>query len=224
MPSSRRATAACRIAGWKVAAKQKVMPASSATAATRSGVRSRRMPSCSSTSAEPDFEDADRLPCLTTRAPAPAATIAAIVEMLTDIERSPPVPTTSSSRPGIESGVATAYIASTRPRTSSMVSPLARSATAKPAICAGVASPESSSPIAQAVWSASRSVPATSAPRTSGQCRHVLAGTRERSSETTVSASWIGSSGCGTAASARDQVASQASCGRPVSTTTGGHW
>ncbi len=40
----------------------------------------------------------------------------------------------------------------------------------------------------------------------------------------TVSASWIGSSGWGTAASARDQVASQASCGRPVSTTTGGHW
>ena len=35
----------------------------------------------------------------------------------------------------------------------------------------------------------------------------------------TVSASWIGSIGCGTAASARDQVASQASCGRPVSTS-----
>ena len=57
-----------------------------------------------------------------------------------------------------------------------------------------------------------------------GVLAHVLAGTRARSSETTVSASWIGSSGCGTAASARDQVASQASCGRPVSTTTGGHW
>ncbi len=169
MPSSRRATAACRIAGWKVAAKQKVMPASSATSATRAGVRSSRIPSCSSTSAEPDFDEADRLPCLTTRAPAPAATIAAIVEMLTDIDRSPPVPTTSSRRPGIESGVATAYIASTRPRTSSVVSPLARSATAKPAIWAGVASPDSSSPIAQAVCAASRSVPATSAPRTSGQ-------------------------------------------------------
>ena len=228
MPSSRRGTAACRIAGWKAAAKQKVMPASSATAATRSGGRSSRMPSSSSTSAEPDCEDAERLPCLTTRAPAPAATIAAIVEMLTDIDRSPPVPTTSSSRPGTESGVATAYIASTRPLTSSMVSPLARSATAKPAIWAGVASPARISPIAQAVCSALRSWPATSAVRTSGQpgsvTGHVLAGTRDRSSETTVSASWIGSSGCGTAASARDQVASQASCGRPVSTSTGGHW
>ncbi len=40
----------------------------------------------------------------------------------------------------------------------------------------------------------------------------------------TASASWIGSIGCGTAASARDQVASQASWGRPVSTSSGGHW
>ena len=53
---------------------------------------------------------------------------------------------------------------------------------------------------------------------------HVLAGTCERSSDTTVSASWIGSSGWGTAASARDHVASQASWGRPVRTTIGGHW
>ena len=56
MPSSRRGTAACRRAGWKAAAKQNVMPASSATAATRSAGRSSRMPSASSTSAEPAFE------------------------------------------------------------------------------------------------------------------------------------------------------------------------
>ena len=95
------------------------------------------MPSCSSTSALPAFEEAERLPCLTTVTPAPAATIAAIVEMFTENDRSPPVPTTSSTRPPTTSGVAAAYIASTRPSISSMVSPLARSATAKPAIWAG---------------------------------------------------------------------------------------
>lgn len=51
-----------------------------------------------------------------------------------------------------------------------------------------------------------------------------VAGTRERSRATTASASWIGSIGWGTAASARDHVASHASWGRPVSTTIGGHW
>ncbi len=157
MPSSRRGTAACRSAGWKAAAKQNVMPTCSASRATRSGGRSRRIPSASSTSAEPAWLEAERLPCLTTRAPAPAATIAAMVEMLTLMERSPPVPTTSSARPGMASGVATAYIASRRPVTSSMVSPLARRATARPAIWAGVAAPASTSPIAQAVWSVVRS-------------------------------------------------------------------
>ncbi len=169
MPSSRRGTAAWRMAGWKAAEKQKVMPASTPTSATRAGGRSSLIPSASRTSAEPDCDEAERLPCLATGAPAPAATIAAIVEMFTDIERSPPVPTTSSSRPGTSMGLARASIASARPRTSSMVSPLARSATAKAAIWAGVASPASSSPIAQAVWSAARSVPATRAPRTSDQ-------------------------------------------------------
>ena len=140
-PSSLRAVAACRRAGWKAAAKQKVMPASSATRPTSAAGRSSRMPSCSSTSALPALEDAERLPCLTTVTPAPAATMAAIVEMLTEKERSPPVPTTSRVRPGTESGVAAAYIASTRPSISATVSPLARSATAKPAIWAGVASP-----------------------------------------------------------------------------------
>ena len=90
------------------------------------------------------------------------------------MDRSPPVPTTSSSRPGTLIGVACAYIAATRPVISSTVSPLARSDTAKPAIWAGVASPERISPIAQVVWSALRSVRATSAPSTSGQV--VMAG------------------------------------------------
>jgi hypothetical protein len=169
MASSRRGTAAWRSAGWNAAAKQKVIPTCSARRATWSGGRSSRMPSASSTSAEPAWLEADRLPCLTTRAPAPAATIAAMVEMFTLIDRSPPVPTTSSDRPGMVSRVATSYIASSRPVTSSIVSPLLRRATAKPAIWAGVAAPASTSPIAQAVWSLVRSRRWTRAPRTSPQ-------------------------------------------------------
>ena len=83
------------------------------------------------------------MPCLTTVAPAPAATIAAIEEMLTDMDRSPPVPTMSRSRPGTLSDAPAAYIASIRPLSSVTVSPLARSATAKPAIWDGLASPAS---------------------------------------------------------------------------------
>ena len=49
----------------------------------RPGGRSSTTPRCSSTSAAPHEDDAARLPCLTTRAPAAAATIAAIVETLT---------------------------------------------------------------------------------------------------------------------------------------------
>ncbi len=122
---------------------------------------------------------------------------------------------------------AAASIASTRPVTSSMVSPLARSATAKPAIWAGVASPAEH--LAHrpgglgGVEVGAGDEGARGPPASCGSRRHgAQAGTRERSSATTASASRIGSIGCGTAASARDQVASQASCGRPVSTRTGG--
>ena len=48
------------------------MPASRTHAATPSGVCSIATPSNSSTSAAPDFDDADRLPCLQTGAPAAA--------------------------------------------------------------------------------------------------------------------------------------------------------
>jgi hypothetical protein len=127
------------------------------------------MPSASRTSAEPDCEDAERLPCLTTRAPAPAATMADIVEMLTDIERSPPVPTTSSRRPGTEMGFAAASMAAAKPETSSIVSPLARSATTNAATWTGVAAPAKTSSEAQRACSVVRSLPATSVERTSGQ-------------------------------------------------------
>ena len=75
-------------------------------AAEPRGVRSSTTPSASSTSAAPQAEDAARLPCLTTLAPAAAATIAAMVEMLTVFDRSPPEPTTSTAGPPISIGVA----------------------------------------------------------------------------------------------------------------------
>ncbi len=62
------------------------------TRATPIGPSSIATPSASSTSAEPQRDDAARLPCFTTRAPAPAAISAAIVETFTVPERSPPVP------------------------------------------------------------------------------------------------------------------------------------
>src|SRR2546422_3843541 len=51
-----------------------------------------RTPSASSTSAEPHLDVNDRLPCLATTAPAPAATNAAAVEILKVETTPPPVP------------------------------------------------------------------------------------------------------------------------------------
>src|SRR5438132_959796 len=72
----------------------KPTPVSPMQAATCAGVSRIFAPSASSTSALPDFDDTERLPCLATRAPAPAATNIAAVEMLNVCEASPPVPTT----------------------------------------------------------------------------------------------------------------------------------
>ena len=174
--------------------------------ARRPGRRAGRAgcPSASSTSAEPDCDDAERLPCLTTRAPAPAATIAAIVEMLTDIDRSPPVPTTSSSRPGTEIGVGAGVHRLDEAGASPRWSRPWRAARRRSRRSAtGVASPARISPIAQAVWSAVRSLPRDQGGEHVGPGgrRHAVdqavAGTRERSSATTASASWTGSIGCG---------------------------
>ena len=72
---------------------------------TASGSRSTLTPSASSTSAEPDFEVAERLPCLATAQPAAAATRAAVVETL-KVEGPPPVPavSTRSARLGVDRG------------------------------------------------------------------------------------------------------------------------
>ncbi len=152
MPSWRRAREACLSAGWKVGAKQKVMPTSSATRATAAGGRSMATPSSSRTSAAPVEEEAARPPCLTTLAPAAAATMAAMVEMLTVFARSPPVPTRSTVSPGILIAEVPASRPSARPATSAMVSPLARRATAKAAIWASVAVPDMIWDMAQAAW------------------------------------------------------------------------
>ena len=78
----------------------------------------------------------------------------AIVEMFTECEPSPPVPTRSVTGPGMLIGVACASMAAARPDISAAVSPLARSATPNPAICAGVAAPSMISFMAQAACSA----------------------------------------------------------------------
>ena len=132
----------------------------------------------------PHRDDAERLPCLMTRTPAPAATIAAMVEMFTVWAMSPPVPTTSTaaraesapSTPPRSTRTAAASIASTRPAISAAVSPLARRAIAKAAICAAVASPATISPIAQAVSGAESSSRRSSAVNRLGQVRSPTTG------------------------------------------------
>ena len=131
-------------------------------------------PRASTTSADPHFELMLRLPCLATRTPAPAATSAVAVEMLNVPLASPPVPLVSTrdsstndaspedssanaSRPvpvtaasaarSIGSGAAAARIASANPTISSTVSPFILKAINKPAICASVHLPPSTSAI-----------------------------------------------------------------------------
>src|SRR3954464_3306463 len=121
------------------------------------------MPSASSRSAEPHADDAARLPCLTTRAPAAATTTAAIVEMLTVCARSPPLPQVSTTGPATCNGGACSSIASARPSTSSSVSPFARRAVTNPASCTGLASPVIASLIAHRVAALSSDSPRNNA-------------------------------------------------------------
>ena len=75
--------------------------------------------------AAPDLEDAARLPCLTTLAPAAEAMMAAVVEILIVWAPSPPVPTVSTARSVMEIGAECSYIWATSAPTSSLVSPFA---------------------------------------------------------------------------------------------------
>ncbi len=92
-------------------------------------------PSASSRSAEPHLLVLERLPCLATAQPAPAATSAAVVETL-KVEGPPPVPavSTRSSR-FVATGAASARIVRASPTSSGTVSPLARRAIRKAPVC-----------------------------------------------------------------------------------------
>ena len=161
-----------RMAGWKVLAKAKPIRCSATWAARRSGVISMSTPRSSSTSKAPEVDDARRLPCLQTVAPAPAATKQAMVETFSAAWRRttpPPVPTMSIVPSGRIRGSAAATMALTSPVVSSAVSPLTFSPTRKPAICAGSASPLRISVRMASVSSADRCSPSQRRSRRPGQ-------------------------------------------------------
>ena len=171
VPSWLRTGAAKRMAGWKRWAKQKPMPTSRTQRATPSGPRSITTPSVSSTSTDPHFDDAARPPCLATRAPDAAVTIAAMVETFTVPAPSPPVPqvsTSGTSRSERSTRSANSSIVRTRAASSAAVSPLARRPTANAAIWASVASPDRISDIACSIRSSGRSSRRSRRPMTSG--------------------------------------------------------
>ncbi|BBX45184.1 hypothetical protein GCM10009641_22250 [Mycobacterium cookii] len=108
---------------------------------------------------------------MTTGTPLAATTIAAIVDKLTVLTPSPPVPTTSTvSVPirSVGSGRACVSITSANSATSSAVGAFIVSATAKAAIWAGVAEPVMICSIAQPAAPRGRSRPAVKTPRTRG--------------------------------------------------------
>ncbi len=120
------------------------MPTSATLRATSSGPRSIRTPSASRVSAPPDSEDAARLPCLITGTPQAATTMAAMVDRLTVLAPSPPVPTMSTVwLPICSVGTRRACdsMMSASSPTSDEVGRFIFMATANPAIWAGVATP-----------------------------------------------------------------------------------
>ena len=80
--SSLRTGTTKRVAPWCAGANMKPKPTSRMQRPTAPGSRSMRAPSASSRSAEPQSEVAERLPCLATAQPAPAAIRAAVVDTL----------------------------------------------------------------------------------------------------------------------------------------------
>src|SRR3954454_11703534 len=125
--------------------------------ATASGLRSMRTPSASRRSAEPESPVAERLPCLATAHPWPAAIRAAVVDKL-NVGLPPPVPAVSirSSRPA-STGVANARMVVARPTSSSIVSPLVRRAIRMPEVSTSEALPAMISASTAAVCSELRS-------------------------------------------------------------------
>src|SRR5207248_4239027 len=147
---------------------------SSTQQATPSAPRSIRTPRASSTSALPHALDAARFPCLATRPPAAAVTIALTVEMLKLLERSPPVPTMSIASDATVTRTATSRSAEAQPAISSIVSPrMCRAASSAPS-CAGVASPAMTEDIAPRASSRVRVRPAAMMPSASRASKEVL--------------------------------------------------
>src|SRR4029450_10474855 len=138
------------------------MPPSSRQRATWAGPSSRLTPSVSTTSAEPHKDDTERLPCLATLTPAPAATNAVAVETLKVPEASPPVPHVSINisrsvpvAPTTSPSCARTFttfcrITWAKPISSSTISPFIRSAVRNAAIWALVAAPDMMASIAAA--------------------------------------------------------------------------
>src|SRR4051794_28326890 len=156
--SSLRTGTTNRVAPWWAGANMNPNPTSLIQRETASGLRSMRTPSASSTSAEPESPVAERLPCLATAHPWPAAISAAVVETL-NVGRPPPVPAVSisSSARSVATGVANARIVVANPTSSSIVSPLVRSATSTPAVSISDALPAMISASTSAVCSDVRS-------------------------------------------------------------------
>ena len=136
------------------------MPSSRTVRSTPLPSRPGTTPKASRKSEAPDLDETARLPCLTTRAPAAAAMIAAVVEMLIVCAPSPPVPTVSTARSAISMGAACAYISATSAPTSSAVSPLALSASRKLLIDSTSALPLNISRMTNRICSGSKSLPA----------------------------------------------------------------
>ena len=203
--SSRRGTAVWRIPGWNTGAKQKAIPAAATHGATAAGRQVDGDAERLEQVGRPAGRRRGPVPVLDHRhARRPATTRAAIVEMLTVLARSPPVPHVSTARTGTSTRGARSSMASTSPATSSGVSPLARSATRKPATWTGEASPSMISRIAQVVSSAAQRLPGEQADQQVGPGGHAplerRTGTRDsrrRSCSTTAVVSSGASTGCG---------------------------
>ena len=151
------------MARWWRGANMKPMPASAMQRLTRAGVMSMATPSASSTSALPQRLVAERLPCLATVTPAPAAIRAAAVEMLKVWAPSPPVPQVSRMTSASTSTFSTrSVMARAMPTISSAVSPFTRSAESRAAVWASPTPPPMISSTTPRASSSRRSPPALS--------------------------------------------------------------
>jgi hypothetical protein len=151
-PICLRAGTAWRVATCAAGANKNPIPTSRIAWPMRVKGTSMRTPSASSTSAEPLRELAARFPCLATRAPAAAATIAAAVEILNVPDPSPPVPHVSTmcsgrSWPSAKTGAACRRIAVANPTSSATCTGRRFSASSSRTISCVSTRPHSSSSI-----------------------------------------------------------------------------